>query len=355
MSKQETVVVPEANDAKFGSHSPLTDELIEEVFGSEARQGSFVTRSAQGKYIVGRRHQRRSLQAALSSGDVSDLKTVNVLQEVFGLERMTPGLDVICRPRPMPKLVMRYFISSQSTAHRKVAKGEEPSLNLHAYLKVDMELWLNASHIAEFYEDTLESDIPIMSIDEQDAAGALRAARDLDVADALAGATEISTGHDWGEKTSNVSDHDPMDDIAPAMAILTGGGSDNGYVAANPRYCIMHPDAWADLAQNTFVQKFFIPSLTNTVGIPGPSQLRFTAYPNVIFMTHASVTPSTSAFLVDPYYFILGQGPTQAVGYQNDIKRCEGHVLFEYLQPKLVVDQSNTYTVGARELTGIHA
>jgi hypothetical protein len=64
---------------------------------------------------------------------------------------------------------------------------------------------------------------------------------------------------------------------------------------------------------------------------------------------------ATAAYLIDPYYFLLGQGPTQSIAYANDLKRIEGHVLYEYLRPKLVWDQSNTYTIGVREITGVHA
>jgi len=336
-------------EQKFGNHSPLSDEMIREAFGSDAHQTAYVTRTAQGKYLFGSHRQ------AQLTTQVSEVKAVNVLQEVFGLERATPGLDVLCRSLPMGKLTQRIYVASQSTAHRKVAKGQEPALNLQSYLAVDMELWLNASHVAQFYEDQLEAAVPIMSISVDDAAGALRYARDLDIATELATATEISTGHDWGEKTSNVSDHDPMDDIGPGMATLTGGGSGNGNVAANPTWCVMHPDAWADFSQNTHILKYFIPSLASQVGLAAPNAVKIGAYPQVTFMTNSAITPNTSAFLVDPRYFILGQGPTQSVGYTNDLKRVEGHVLYEYLQPKLVTDQSKTYTIGVRELTGIHA
>jgi hypothetical protein len=337
-------------EQKFGNHSPLSDEMIREAFGSDAHQTAYVTRTAQGRYLYGRRRQ------AQLTTQVSEVKAVNVLQEVFGLERATPGLDVLCRSLPMGKLTQRIYVASQSTAHRKVAKGQEPALNLQSYLAVDMELWLNASHVAQFYEDQLEAAVPIMSISVDDAAGALRYARDLDIATELANATEIATGHDWGEMTTVPnSDHNPLIDIAGAMATLTSGGSGNASVMADPRIIAMHPDCWVDFITNSWITKFLAPSPVGQVGIPGPSQLRLTAYPNLTFIVNGTITPATSAFIVDPRHFILGQGPTQSVGYTNDLKRVEGHVLYEYLQPKLVTDQSETYTIGVRELTGVHA
>jgi hypothetical protein len=257
----------------------------------------------------------------------------------------------------MGKLTQRFFVASQSSAHRKVAKGQEPDLNLLSYLAVNMELWLNASHVAEFYEDQLEAAVPIMSIDTDDAAGALRYARDLDIATELALATEISPTHDWGEMTTApTSDHDPLIDIGAALATLTGGGSGNGKVVANPSFLAMAPDVWADFVSNSYITKYL---QAGQIQIPGPGSpvgsLGLPMFPNLRIVVHGSLTPTTSAFLVDPRYFILGQGPTQSVGYTNDLKRVEGHVLYEYLQPKLVTDQSATYTVGVREITGVHA
>lgn len=341
-------------EAKFGNHSPLSDEAIAQAFGSDAQQTAFVTRTAQGQYRYGR---HGLAQANLSTSAIADIKAVNVLQEVFGLERQTPGLDILVRPIPMPKLTQKFYVASQSSAHRKVAKGQEPNLNLQSYLAVDLECWLNASHIAEFYEDQLEAAVPIMSIGVDDAAGALRYARDLDIATELATATEISPSHDWGEMTTApTSDHDPIIDIGAAIAALVGGVVGNGYVAANPAVLAMHPDVWADFISNSYITKYL---QAGQIRIPGPGSpsgaLALPMFPNLSILVHGSLTPSTSAFLVDPRYFVLGQGPTQSVGYTNDLKRVEGHVLYEYLQPELVTDQSATYSVGAREITAVHA
>lgn len=338
---------------KLGKHSQVTDADIAQAFGAEAKSLSSVWRTAEGRYLQGRNLAQAQ---SLSPSDMSSLKAKVVLQEVFGLERKMYLLERLVTPRPFNQLTGSFYVASQGSAHRKVARGQEPDININRWLKVDVDLWLNASHVAMYDEDQANVDVPVYGISKEDAAGALAYAKNQDIATELATATEIATGHDWGEMTTApTSDHDPLLDIAPGIAALTKGGSANGNVRANPSILAMDPDAWADFISNSYITKYLD---AGQIRIPGPGAptggLALPMFPNLEIVVDGDLT-SGSAFLVDPRYFMLANGPTKSVGYRNDLKRMDGFAIYEYLQPKLVTDQSATYTVGVRELTGIHA
>ena len=256
----------------------------------------------------------------------------------------------------MAKLIQSFRVATQSSASRKVAKGQEPDLNLNKFLKVDMECWLNASHVASFWEDNWESDIPIMTVTQEDAANALAYARNLDISDELANAYAV-TGEDWGAGTIAAATYSPFTKIMEAWTQLAGGtvAGTNAGIKSNPWILACGPLAWGDFINNSFVRDFVQKGLIRTpMGADQAGTIDIPLLPSLKVLVDGDLL-STSAYLIDPHYFLLGQGPTQAIGYSNDLKRVEGHVLYEYLQPKLVWDQSVTYSIGVREITGVHA
>jgi hypothetical protein len=340
----------ELEQAKIGKHSPFNVDQIAEVFGAEAQCRAVVTRTAQGRYLFGK---GRRAQAGLTAGDPAELKAQIALQEVFGLERAIPQLDQCCTIVPMPKLIMTTRSATSSSASRKVAKGQEPDLNLNKFLKTDMECWLNASYVAGYWEDNMESDVPIMSVTQENAADALRAARNLDIADELALATTV-TGEDWGAGTLGASTYSPVTKIAAAWLELCGGGTDNALVKANPAILACHPLVWVDFITNSHIYNYVHAGVVRTPPPGGQGSIEIPMLPSMRVVLDPDLL-NTSAFLIDPKYMKLGQGPTMSIAYTNDLKRVEGHVLYEYLQPKLVWDQSVTYSIGVREITGSHA
>jgi len=336
--------------AKVGKHSAFSPAEIAEQFGADAQCRAVVTRTAQGRYLFG---NRRRAQAGLTAGDPSELKAQVTLQEVFGLERAIPQLDQCCRIVPMPKLIMTTRSATSSSASRKVAKGQEPNLNLNKFLKTDMECWLNASFVAGYWEDNWESDIPVMSVTQENAADSLRAARNLDIADELALATTV-TGEDWGAGTLGSSTYSPITKISAAWLELCNGAIDNAYVKANPTILACNPLGWVDFIMNSHLYSYVHAGLVKTPPPGGMGSIEIPMLPSMRVVLDPDLL-STAAYLIDPKYMLLGQGPTQSIAYANDLKRVEGHVLYEYLQPKLVWDQSVTYSIGVREITGVHA
>jgi hypothetical protein len=336
--------------AKLGKHSPFSAADIAEQFGADAQCRAVVTRTAQGRYLFG---SRRRAQAQLTAGDPAELKAQVTLQEVFGLERAIPQLDQCCRIVPMPKLIMTTRSATSSSASRKVAKGQEPDLNLNKFLKTDMECWLNASFVAGYWEDNWESDVPIMSVTQENAADSLKAARNLDIADELANASTV-TGEDWGAGTLGASTYSPVTKIMEAWMALCNGGTDNALVKAAPAILACHPLVWGDFIINSHIYNYVHAGLVRTPPPGGLGSIEIPMLPALRVVLDPDLV-NTSAFLIDPKYMLLGQGPTQSIAYANDLKRVEGHVLYEYLQPKLVWDQSATYTIGVREITGSHA
>ena len=346
-------VEQEFAQAKVGKNSPFSVDQVSEIFGAEAHSGAMVTRTAQGRYLFGKRHGRA--QAGLTAGDPSELKAQVVLQEVFGLERATPMLAACCRPVPMAKLILSIRSATQSSASRKVAKGQEPDLNLEKFLKTDIECWLNAGFVAGYWEDNWESDVPIMTVTEEDAARSLMFARNQDIADELVNAYDI-TGEDWGAGTIAAATYSPFTKIMEAWTQLTGGtvAGTNAGVKSNPSILACGPLAWGDFVNNSYVRDFVNKGLIRTPTPGSLGNIEIPMLPAFRVLIDGDLL-STAAYLIDPYYFLLGQGPTQSIAYANDLKRIEGHVLYEYLRPKLVWDQSNTYTIGVREITGVHA
>jgi hypothetical protein len=344
MSKQEI---------KTGKHSPFTVDDLAQAFGKDAQPVGMVTRTAQGRYIYGRPRRAQ----AQSVGDITALRAKVILQEVFGTERAIPLLSSCFTPKPMPKLVQTFYVASQGSAHRKLAKGQEADLNLNNYLRVDMELWLNAAHVAQFYEDVMETDVDIMTVSTDDAGGALAYAKNLDCADCLANATATQTsGSNWTTQTGTpaYSEYNPITDISNAIIELTAGQAVNMRIKAVPSIVAMNPLVWAGFITNSHISTLVRAGLIAT---PMPGQLgplQIPALPNLNVLLDGDL-PTTIAYVLDPHYCLMGQGPTQSIGYQNDLKRVEGHVLYEYLQPLLVQDQSQSVTIGARQITGVHS
>ena len=289
---------------------------------------------------------------ALTVNDTSSMTARVILEEVFGLAREEAKLMACVSSKPMPKLVMRYYIATQGSADRAVPKGKEAVLNLQAYTPVDLECHKNIAHVAAFDEDQMMTEVPIYSIGQDDAALSIGAARNLDIAAALATATEIATGHDWGEVTTGVSDHNPILDIAAGIAAMATKTT-NDDVKANPSILAMNPLVWADLVQNTHISTYLDKGLMR---LPAPGVetgfLGLPMYPNLSLLIDSDLL-STSAFLVDPKYVLEGEGPQQSVGYRHELAGYDGHLLRDYCCTSIVTGA--TYTLGVRELTGVHA
>jgi hypothetical protein len=135
---------------------------------------------------------------------------------------------------------------------------------------------------------------------------------------------------------------------------LCNGGTDNALVKANPSILAVHPLGWVDFIMNSHIYSYVHAGLVKTPPPGGMGSIEIPMLPSMRVVLDPDLL-STAAYLIDPKYLLLGQGPTQSIAYANDLKRVEGHVLYEYLQPKLVLDQSATYSIGVREITGVHA
>ena len=283
---------------------------------------------------------------AMTVDDISSITAQIILEEVFGLVRQETYLMSLVTPKPMPKLVMSYYVATQGSADRKVPKGKESEFNTNEYTKVDMECWKNVSHVALFDEDQMEASIDVFGLGKEDAALALGAARNLDIGDELAKGSETS-GSDWGDPDNN-----PITDIGAGIAAMTNKTT-NDKVKAKPRVLGMHPDVWADFIGNPNIASMVHAGLLRVPTGETGGSVAIPLYPNLSILIDSDISPSTSAYVIDPHYFLAGIGPQQSVGYRHELAGYDGHIIRDYFTAKLVSGATKTY--GVRELTGVHA
>jgi len=245
----------------------------------------------------------------------------------------------------MNELTAEIDVATKLTGQRKVPPLVEADVSAQSYTRVSFDLWKNVVHVVIADESVKKATHDIYGLHTNDAARDLGRMENLDIADVLKDATEI-TGEDWGAMTTPPnSDYNPFNSdkgIPAAIKAISQGGY-------SPTHVAMHSDVWADFISNSYVQKYVDAGLLR-VPEGQAGVLSLPMYPSLRIMIDDALL-NTACYVVaqDAPAVVFGEGPTESAKYRNEAAGYSAFILRSWLQPKLVL------SAAARELTGVHA
>jgi len=285
----------------------------------------------------------RKFEAAgiVMPGDVSDVQAVTILNEVLGLARPQYNLRGVCRPIPMDNLTMRVDIATSLAGQEKVDPLVEAAISKEAYTAVNFDLWKNVVHVALADETQMKAAHPLLQMHVSDAARDLARMENKQVAAELEGKITEKVSSivyaDWGAQSSGVSTTNPFTAIQASINYIQGKGYPVDFMA-------MHPTIFGKFIQNTWVRELVRAGMANLASNGG--QFSLPGYPTIKIFTDFALTETPGA-AVGPIVgssvapgIALGQGPSMAAAYRNELAGYDGYIIRQWLQPKVVIDDA---------------
>jgi len=263
--------------------------------------------------------------------DVSSIEAVTILEEVLGLAAPQYVLRNLCRLVRMDALAARVDVATKLTGEEKVPPLVEAEVTTQAYSKVEFDLWKNVVHIVISDEARKKAVHNLLSLHVSDAARDLARMENKQIKEEMDGATD-EAGSDWGTGTNN-----PFDDVVGAVTTIEGNGYPVDFIAA-------HPLVWGDFLSNPFVR-----GTIQGIQFPAGRVFPVPGLPGITGYSDSSLT-NTSAFVGSSSApaLVLGDGPTEAARYRNEVSGYDAYIIRQWLQPKLVLSDAIC------ELTGVH-
>jgi hypothetical protein len=285
----------------------------------------------------------RKFEAAgiVMPSDIADIKAVTILNEVLGLARPQYNLRGVCRPIPMDNLTMRVDIATSLAGQEKVKPLEEAAISKEAYTAVNFDLWKNVVHVALADETQMKAAHPLLQMHVSDAARDLARMENKQIATELEGSITEKVASvpysDWAAQSSGVSTTNPLTAITASINYIQSKGYPVDFMA-------MHPTLFDKFVQNTWIRNLVWAGMANFSANAGTFKL-----PNrpqiTVFTDYALTETPTSS--VGPIVgssaapgICLGQGPTMAAQYRNELAGYDGYIIRQWLQPKVVLDDA---------------
>jgi hypothetical protein len=293
---------------------------------------------AQGNPEISRKFEAGGI---IAPSDVSNVQAVTILEEVLGLARPQYTLRGVCRPIPMDNLTMRVDIATSLAGQEKVAPLVEAEISKQAYTPVNFDLWKNVVHVAMADETQMKAAHPLLSMHVSDASRDLARMENKQIAAELeANITEKVSSvvyADWGAQSSGVSTTNPFTAIQASINYIQGKGYPVDFMA-------MHPTLFGKFVQNTWVRELVRAGMASLASNGG--QFTLPGYPAIKVFTDFALTETPTSALgpivgssVAPG-IALGQGPTMAAQYRNELAGYDGYIIRQWLQPKVVIDDA---------------
>ncbi len=270
---------------------------------------------------------RNVKQAAIPSfTDISSVNIAIILQEILGLGRPLYNLRNITRTINMNALKATIPIYTFGIAQEKVPPLAEASVNADAWSSVTFALWKNVQHIVVSDELQKIANVDIFGVATRDAAGALAASENKQIAAAIdTGEVEVAALGLWNTITGGRSVNSPYTDIVNNMATIQTAGY-------RPRALVMAPKGWGTFFGNDFVKGQLAgavyPDFTQGGGFPVPG------LPGVMGFSDFALLPATSCYVLDTQNaLILGSGPFEGARYRNEQAGYDAYIMRQWLQP----------------------
>ena len=267
-----------------------------------------------------------------SSNFLPFANSVTILDEVLGLATPRYVLRNLCKPVRMDTLKARVDIATKLTGQEKVPPLVEAEISGQSYTAVDFDLWKNVVHIVISDEARKKAAHDILGIHAADAARDLARMENKQVAEELAGASDVA-GSDWGDSGNN-----PYEDIVGAITTIEGNGYPVDFIAADPL-------VWADFLSNSHVKgtnrgvQYPEGKIFTVPGLPGVTGYCDSTLPNTTAYVGSRQAPA----------LVFGEGPVEAAQYRDEKSGYDAYVIRQWLQPKLVLSDA------VQKITGVHA
>lgn len=264
----------------------------------------------------------------LAEDIVDAMKARVIIEEVLGLARPQYTLRKVCRSITMNKLTAKIPVATKLAGVEKVSELVEAPLSAQAYTELEFDLWKNVVHLAISREAQFKQQYDLMKMNVEDAAKDLARMENKQIAETLAGATDIA-GADWSSDANN-----PIDDIKQAVTAIQD-------LAYEPDYILMDPVTYGDLISNSNITDVLE---RGTVAETG----RLPAIFGLKIVVDVQVADDT-ALIIDSKApaCMLGVGPTMVEKYSGQAAFFDGYAIGKFIEPKLVLADA------IRELTGV--
>lgn len=329
------------------------EQVILEALQAQVGKGNFVPHGPRviydpTKHAViesERQNEIRPLQAAggVQVADISAVDIAILLQEVIGDEMPFFNLRGTCRIINMPELKQTVpLYTKMGASNEKVPELVEAEVRVGDFTNIVFALWKNVAHIVISDEAKKRANIDAFAYQKTDAAIALAHSEETQIAAELTSSdiTSVSANGGWDVLGTYHSNYNPYLDIQAVETTLAM----NGFTG--PYDIVAHPQVWASFWANTFVKGFLTgvvnPDYEKTGGFSVPG------LPGNMGWSSPWVVNTECYVLQRNRAIILGNGPTEAAAYRNEIAGYDAYLLRQWLQPLI------THPQASRKITGVY-
>ena len=293
-----------------------------------------------------RTDEARPLQAA-GAVQVLDIQAIDIailLQEVIGAEMPFFNLRGVCRSINMPELKQTVpLYTKMGASNEKVPELEEAEVRTGDWSTIVFALWKNVAHILISDEAKKRANIDAFAYNKTDAAIALAHSEETQIAAEIYSTdmTSYAAAGNWDTMGTYHSNYNPYQDLQAVEATL----AQNGFTG--PYDLVAHNQVWAGFWANTFV-KGFLTGVANP-DYQKPGGFSVPGLPGNTGWSSPWLDLTSMYVLQRDKAVILGNGPTEAAAYRNEIAGYDAYILRQWLEPLV------THPQASRHITGAHS
>lgn len=263
-------------------------------------------------------------EAMVTMNDITDIDSVTVLDEVLGLARPQYSLTNAVRVVPTDTLEFSIDVATKLAAQEKVPDLVEPDLSKLGWTRVAFDLWKNQVHVAISDKAAKRATRDVMQLSVEDAAGALAASKNSQIATALNSGSRTSAGGNWLSTTN------PFIDINTAITSI-----EDTYDAGVANLLIAPRAVWTAFWSNDYVKG----GLAGTT-FPASKVFAVPGLPGFTGIMDNGVTAAAMIVADNSKYIMMAQGPVEAEAYRNSAAGYSAWVIRDWMQTKLVVNNA---------------
>lgn len=281
-----------------------------------------------------------SIAAVVNTSHIEQTKSLNIMDQILGLQERDFYLKNVVTPIPSNNLVFTIDRFNEGTVQAKVPEMKEAALISHSEERTTKVLFKNVGHIAESEESKLMQLHNTMQHRQNKTVKDMGRVLNNQIKVELETATKTA-GSDWGALSSASngepdSANNPIKDIETAITKIQGRGF-------NVDYLIGHDRVITDLATNKFVA-----GRANT-GIAADLLNQSTKIPGLPMVYKDQALTNTIALIGNQSSVWNGQGPTVVAAYEETVAGFSGWLTKQWVYPWVAEPE------GIEQITGVSA
>lgn len=279
-----------------------------------------------------------SVAAIVNTTHIDQTKSLNILDQILGLQVRDFFLQNVVTPIPSNNLVFTVDRFNEGSVEAKVPEMKEPSLISHSEERVTKTLYKNIGHIAESEESRLMQLHNTMQFRQDKTIKDMGRLQNAQIGTVLETARATS-GSDWGAVSSASngepdSANNPINDIQAAITKIQG----NGF---NVDYLVGHDRVITDLATNKFVAG------RANVGQPADLLNQTSKIPGLPPVLKDQALTNTIALIGNKSAAWNGKGPTVVASYDEEVVGYSGWLTKQWIYPYIAEP------LGIEKITGV--